>query len=189
MGVVSMKTSEINEDILKIFSNYNHAHHSFVDIWQQMILFTPRWWLGFILSTLPWVLWWKFHNPTYTGDLLRAGFFMAILALTLDSIGLQFGLWIYPYNMFPFITGYLPWDLTLLPVSIMVMIEILPQWSPIVKGFIYAILASFVGEPIAIALDLYKPIHWNSPYSFPIYILLFLLSNKVAKSKKFNSRF
>lgn len=184
-----MKTSDINKDILKIFSNYNQAHHSFVDKWQQLILFSPRWWLGFILSILPWILWWKFHNRKYTGDLLRAGFFMAVITLTLDSIGLQFGLWIYPYNMFPFITGYLPWDLTLLPVSIMFMIEIMPQWSPLLKGFIYAVLAAFVGEPIAIYMDLYKPIQWSSLYSFPIYILLFLLSNQVAKSKKFNSRF
>ncbi|KOP81857.1 CBO0543 family protein [Cytobacillus solani] len=183
-----MKTSEIHIDILKIYSNYNHAHHSFIETWQQMILFTPRWWLAFILSTLPWILWWKLHNPKYTGDLIRAGFFMAIITLTLDSVGLQFGLWIYPYIMFPFITGYLPWDLTLLPVSIMFMIEIMPQRSPLLKGFIYAGLAAFVGEPLAIALDLYKPIHWSSLYSFPIYILLFLLSNKVAKSKTFNSR-
>ncbi|MED3576055.1 CBO0543 family protein [Cytobacillus praedii] len=186
---VPMKTSDINKDILQIFANYNQAHHSFVDKWQQLILFSSRWWLGFILSTFPWILWWKFHNRKYTGDLLRAGFFMAIITLSLDSIGLQFGLWIYPFNMFPFITGYLPWDLTLLPVSMMLMIEILPQWSPLLKGFIYAVLASFVGEPIAIYLDLYKPILWNSLYSFPIYILLFLLSNKIAKSKKFNSRF
>ncbi len=184
-----MKTSEINKDILKVYSNYNHAHNSFVDIWKQLLLFTPRWWLGFILSTLPWILWWKFHNRKFTGDLLRAGFFMAIVCLVLDSIGLQFSLWIYPYNMFPFITGYFPWDLTLLPVSVMFMIEFKPKWSPWLKGVIYAVLAAFIGEPIAMALDLYIPVHWSNLYSFPIYILLFLLSNKVAKSKKLNSSF
>lgn len=184
-----MKTVEVNKDILQVYSNFNHAFNSFVDKWKQEILFTPRWWLGLFLSTLPWVLWWKLHNREYTGDLLRAGFFMAIISLVLDSIGLQFSLWIYPYNIFPFITGYCPWDLTLLPVSTMFMIEFKPQWSPFLKGLIYAIFASFVGEPIAMFLDLYKPIHWSNFYSFPIYILLFLLSNKMAKSKLFNSRY
>ncbi|MBO1511204.1 CBO0543 family protein [Metabacillus bambusae] len=184
-----METLELNNDILKTYSKYLDSHNSFVDTWQQLILFSPRWWLGFILSILPWILWWKLHNRKYTGDLLRTGFFIAIISLILDSIGLQIGLWIYPYNMFPFITGYFPWDLTLLPFPIMFLIEYKPQWSPLLKGIIYALLAAFVGEPIAMGLDLYKPVQWSNFYSFPIYFLLFVLSNKVAKSKKFNSCF
>ncbi|MGN7942496.1 MULTISPECIES: CBO0543 family protein [Bacillaceae] len=178
-----MKNFDINKDIQKVYSKYQDSHNSFVDTWQQMILYSARWWLGLALSILPWLLWWKLHNKSYTGDLLRAGFFMAIISLILDSIGLQLGLWIYPYNMFPFITGYFPWDLTLLPVSIMFFIEYKPKWSPLFKGILYGLFAAFIGEPIAMALDLYKPVHWSNFYSFPIYILLFLLSNKIAKLK------
>jgi len=186
---VYMKSLDINKDILKIYSKYHDAYNSFVETWQQLILYTPRWWLGLVLSVLPWMLRFKLHNRKYTGDLLRAGFFMAIISLILDSIGLQLALWIYPYNVFPFITGYFPWDLTLLPISIMFFIEFKPQWSPVLKGIIYALLAAFVGEPIAMGLDLYQPIQWSNFYSFPIYIMLFVVSNKVAKSKMFNSSF
>ncbi len=184
---VQMKASDINKDIQKVYSLYNQAHESFVDIWQKMILFSPMWWLGFTLSILPWIIWFKLHNRQNRGDLIRAGLFMAIIALILDSIGLQFGLWTYPYNVFPFITGYLPWDLTLLPVSMMLMIELKPSLNHFLKGIIYGALAAFIGEPIAMWLDLYEPIRWKSIYSFPIYVLLFLLSNYIAKGKPFHT--
>lgn len=64
-----MKTSEINKDIKEIYSKYQDSHNSFVDTWQDIILFTTRWWLGLALSILPWLLWWKLHNKRYTGDL------------------------------------------------------------------------------------------------------------------------
>ncbi|WP_019152692.1 CBO0543 family protein [Robertmurraya massiliosenegalensis] len=178
-----MKASQVDEKIKKVYSLYHKAHDAFVDTWLEVILFTPRWWLGLGLSVIPWILWVKLHNQQIRGDLIRAGFFMAIIALILDSIGLQFGLWLYPYNVFPFITAYLPWDLSLLPISIMFMIEIFPNRHPFIKGIIYGTLAAFIGEPIAIWLDLYEPLYWKSIYSFPIYILLFLLCNQIAKSK------
>jgi hypothetical protein len=140
------------------------------------------------LGLIPWYLWWKFHNKNNTGDLIRSGLFMALIALLMDSIGVQLGLWIYPYDVFPFIPGDTPWDLTLLPVSTMLFIEILPKWSPIKKAIIYGLLVSLIGEPLAMFFKVYEPLHWNSIFSFPIYILLFYLSYKLAQSKKFNSR-
>lgn len=83
--------------------------------------------------------------------------------------------------------GYFPWDLTLLPISMMVFIEVKPKLRPIYKGIIYSSLNSFIGEPIGVFIKLYEPLHWKNYYSFPIYILLFLITNTVAKSKLFNS--
>lgn len=90
--------------------------------------------------------------------------------------------------VFPFNPGYIPWDLTLLPLNMLFMIEIKPQWSPLLKALTYALLVSFVGETLARFTKLYEPIHWSYIYSFPIYVFLFFISNKVAKSKVFNSK-
>ncbi|MET3699668.1 hypothetical protein SAMN05877753_112141 [Bacillus oleivorans] len=182
-----MKSEEVINQMIKVFTNFHHAHSVLMDNWYEIVFLTPRWWLGLILGTIPWFLWWKFHNKNFTGDLFRAGLFMAVMALLLDSIGVQLGLWVYPYDVFPFIPGYFPWDLTLLPISVMIFLEIKPHWSPIKKSFFYAIVSAFVGEPLAIMLKLYESLQWNSVYSFPVYIVLFLLADRIARSKKFNS--
>jgi hypothetical protein len=187
--VIFLDSKEVTKEMLKVFSNYVEANHKLINTWQEIIFLSPRWWIGLLLGLLPWILWWKLHYKQYTGDLLRAGFFMSISCLILDAIGVQLGLWFYPYDVFPFIPGYFPWDLTLLPLSIMFMIQLKPNWSPLIKSLMYAFLVAFVGEPLAVIAKIYEPIHWKHYYSFPFYIVLFLTSNIVAKGKIFNSKF
>ncbi|KAA0549828.1 hypothetical protein FZW96_00295 [Bacillus sp. BGMRC 2118] len=183
-----MSTKEITHEMYKVFSNYHQANNELIDKWQELILYTPRWWLGLFLGFIPWFIWWRFHHKDHTGDLLRAGFFMGLVSLFLDSIGVQRGLWIYSFDVFPFIPGYIPWDLTLLPITMMIMIEFKQKWHPLWKGIMYAGFSSFIGEPLAVYIKLYEPLHWKSYYSFPIYVLLFVICHKIAKGKVFNSR-
>ena len=186
---MNLSTEEITEEMLKVFSNYHDANKILINTWQDIIFLTPRWWVGVTLGLLPWILWVKFHNKKYTGDLIRAGLFMTVMSLILDSLGVQLGLWLYPYDVLPFIPGYFPWDLTLLPISVMFLIEIKPKYSPLIKAVIFAALSAFIGETLATISNIYEPIHWNPFFSFPIYIVLFLLSNMIAKSKCFNTTF
>ena len=179
---------KVTTEMLKAYTKYQEANDSLIEKWHDFVFLSPRWWVGICLGIIPWCFWWKFHNKTYTGDLFRAGLFMALIALLMDSIGVQLGLWIYPYDVFPFIPGDTPWDLTLLPVSAMFLIEMKPKWSPIKKAIIYALLVTLIGEPLAVFFKVYEPLHWNSIYSFPVYVFLFCLCNKLARSKKFNSR-
>jgi len=68
--------------------------------------------------------------------------FLCAKFFILDSAGVKLGLWMYMYlyDVFPFIPGYIPWDLTLLPLSMMFMIEIKHQLSPQLKAIIYGLL-------------------------------------------------
>lgn len=184
-----MDSKTITKEMLRVFSEYQQANDTLISRWSELIFLTPRWWLGILLSIVPWFIWWKWHNKKYTGDLLRSGFFMMTICLILDSLGVQQGMWIYPYDVFPFIPGYFPWDLTLLPILIMVTIEIKPEMNVFIKAILFAASASFIGEPLAVFAKIYEPIHWKSYYSFPIYILIYFISEKVAKSKLFQSNF
>lgn len=113
---------------------------------------------------------------------------MALICLILDGIGVQLGLWGYVYDIFPFIPGYVPWDLTLLPIMTMVFIEIKPKINPFYKSLIFSSFNSFIGEPLADYSKIYEPLNWEVYYSFPIYIILYLISDKIARGKVFNSR-
>ena len=183
-----MKSKEVLNEMITVFSKYHDANQALIKSWYEIIFLTPRWWGGLVLGIIPWYVWWKFHNKNQTGDLLRGGLLMAVWALVLDSIGLQLGLWIYPYDVFPFIPGYIPWDLTILPVTTMLLIEIRPNWSPIKKAFIYAGLSALVGETLADFFQLYYPLKWHSFFSMPIYFLLYFLCDRFARSKTFTSK-
>ncbi len=186
--MIKVESHAVINEMIEAFTNYRHAHRVLMETWYKMVFLTPLWWAGLLLGIIPWLVWWKFHNKNDTGDLFRAGLFMGVIALILDSVGVQLGLWVYPYDVLPFIPGYLPWDLTLLPITVMFFLEIKPNWLPLKKGFIFAIIAAFIGEPLAIISKLYQPLGWNSLYSFPIYIVLYLLSEKIARGKTFNSK-
>ena len=186
--MISLSGNEVTKVMLKVFSKYQNANDALIHKWTELIFLSPRWWIGVTLAIVPWFIWWKLHNKNFKGDLLRAGFFMAIICTILDGVGVQLGLWFYPYDTFPFIPGYFPWDLTLFPITMMTMIEIKSKWNPFYKSLLIALFYS-ICEPLADFSKIYEPIIWKFYYSFPIYILLFLICNAVAKGKIFNSRF
>lgn len=49
---------------------------------------------------------------------------------------------------FCFVSGYtyFPWDLTLMPVSIMVLLQIKPTANPWLKAIVFALFASYAAE-------------------------------------------
>ncbi|WP_052737995.1 CBO0543 family protein [Bacillus sp. SA1-12] len=87
--------------------------------------------------------------------------------------------------MIPTIPAFGPWDLTVLPVTVMFFIQFKPHRSPIIKAIIFGSGAAFIGEPIFKWLDLYEPNHWKSIYSFPIYIFIYLASHFISTRKHY----
>jgi len=156
-----------------------------IEVWYAEVLFSWRWWFGLILTILVWLIWFKFHRKESRYRLLTAGFFVMTLSVSLDGIGVQLGLWSYRYEVIPFIPAFVPYDLALMPVVIMSLIQFKPNTSPIIKSFIFGVGASFVGEPIIVFLDIYKPLQWNYFYSLPIYMVIFLIAYKISSNNKY----
>lgn len=156
------------------------------EIWRQQVLFTWRWWLGLSLAVLCWVVWLIFRKRNSTDRLLFGGFFVMIISLSLDAIGIQFKAWHYLYPVIPAIPAYLPYDLSLIPVIIMTLIQVRPEMKPLTKGFIFALFTSFIGEPIFEFLNVYDPIFWKHAYSFPFYFVIYLIADFLTKRKNFD---
>ncbi|RXJ02404.1 hypothetical protein DS745_06785 [Anaerobacillus alkaliphilus] len=167
------------EKIEELYKQVSIQTYEKLDIWKDTILFTWQWWIGVGLSIIPWILWIIFRRKESTLRLLTVGFFVMFLSTFLDSIGVQLGLWYYTHAPLPLIPAFFPWDTTLMPIVIMGLIQFKPKLSPYIKGLIFAGLTSYVGEPLFIWLELYKPIAWKHIYSFPIYFLIYLISNKI----------
>lgn len=155
--------------------------------WMEHTLFTWQWWVGVVLTLLPWILWIAFRKKNSSNRLLFVGIFVMIFTSYLDFLGVEFGLWYYEYKVIPTIPAYMPWDSSLFPVTIMFLLQYKPKLSPIIKAICFSMFSAFIAEPFFAKIELYHPILWKSIYSFPIYLLFYLICHALSKVENFES--
>lgn len=176
-----------NQEVLKIMdSNINKITdlvYQKQDIWIHYVVFSWRWWIGLILSILPWVLWMLFKKKASSDRYLHVGLFIIILSTFLDVLGDQYGFWHYRYNVLPLVPTYFPWDFSLMPVVIMFLIQIKPKANPFLKAAIFAIGTSYIGEPLFHWISVYQLIYWRYTYSVPIQFGIYLISHWLYQKK------
>jgi hypothetical protein len=149
------------------------------------MVFSWRWWLKLVLTVLPWIVWVKIRDKKDTVRLLFIGLFVASVTNFLDNIGISYGLWQYNWKLMPVTNSYFPWNYSLFPVLIMLILQFKPKVNSIIKALVFAFMCGFVFEPFADWIGLYTMIHWKFWYSFIIYIPLYLIFNYVYKSSLF----
>ncbi|HBW36110.1 MAG TPA: hypothetical protein DEF89_12665 [Desulfosporosinus sp.] len=189
MGSVNVKGLYMN-DIKMLDEVYNMitiANNKLFYIWATQIVFTWRWWLEIILIVLPWIVWVKIRNRKDTVRLLFIGLSVAIATSTFDNIGISYGLWHYDWKPFPCFYSFFPWNYSLFPVVVMLLLQFKPKVNPIIKAVGFAFLCAFVCEPFANWIALYDLKNWEFWYSFIIYIPLYLIFNYIYNSRLFNN--
>jgi hypothetical protein len=108
--------------------------HQKIDIWSTHVLFSGLWWFGVGLSIVPWIIWYLIRDKQSSDRLLYAGLFVMVISLVLDVLGDQWGFWHYRFNVIPVLPTYAPWDLTLMPITVMLLLQIKPQYNPFYKS-------------------------------------------------------
>ncbi len=169
-----MDSSSIDA-IDQITDNFVDLHDRIREVWLTQVLFTWHWWLDVALTVLPWILWFIVRQRNLQRRLLFAGLVTALLATYLDMIGMTQGWWTYYTWVVPLMPEYLPWDLAVMPVTVMLFYQYKPNWNPWIKAAIFGMFGAFVSEPLFEWIGIYKRITWEYWYSFPIYIAVFML--------------
>ena len=141
------------------------------------MVFTWRWWFLVSLSLLPWILWLIVHDRKNRHNLLYAGLFTMLPATFLCIIGVSQGWWKYNTWVLPDLPQYLPWDLSVMPVTAMLFYQFYPRIKPWIKGAVFGVVGAFVVEPIFIWLGIYEPTGWKLYYGVPIYIVIFMIGH------------
>lgn len=177
---------ELEKGSSKISNLYQEAHDLLESLWSEHIFLTWRWWLNIGFTFIPWLIWLKYSKRESRDRLLYAGLTIIIISMLLDSIGIQYGRWYYMYEVVHFIPCFIPFDTSLLPVTVMLFIQYKPEVNPLIKAVIFAGITSFIAEPIFVWLDLVRYPNWEYVYSFGIYILLYLIAHFVATRNRFN---
>ncbi|MFK2826021.1 CBO0543 family protein [Bacillus sp. B190/17] len=169
-----------------IYESIGKLNNEAVQLWKTEILFSWRWWVALGLLCVPWGIWLKVKPKIGWGRYLIAGLIVYVIASILDSIGIAYAMWLYPINILPYLhTFYLPWDLSIAPVSTMMFLQYFERYSVYKIAAAYSLLAAYVVEPIIVWLKLYEPLTWKHSYGVPIYFLIYLLANKVSRMKHF----
>lgn len=177
-----------NEYIKGVEAAYDlikQSNKDMISVWFEFTLWSWQWWIGVVLAVVPWVLWFIFKKKESTNRLLFVGFFIILISSWLDIMGILFGLWSYYHNVVPFSPAFVPWDFSLLPVTVMFFLQIKPKIKPIYKALMFSILNCFIGEPLFVLLGIYNPKHWRYIYSFPIFITIYLLCDWFSKRSHF----
>jgi hypothetical protein len=160
-----------------------------VDIWSEHVLLSGLWWFGVALSIIPWILWFVYRKRESSDRILYAGFFVIIISLALDILGDQFNFWHYRYNVLPVVPTYFPWDITLMPVTVMFFLQIKPNANPWIKAFLFGLLSAYLAEPFFHWLGVYVPTKWKYTYSLPIQVVIYLIAHYLTRRDKFSPFF
>lgn len=180
-----MYLDRLHYEMYKGINLINQGYEARLKIWQEEVLFSWRWWFGMGLSVLSWIIWFLIRRRNSSDRLFYSGLFVMLVSVSFDAIGMQLKAWHYIYPIFPVIPAYLPFDLCLMPVSIMILIQVKPKIKPVYKAVLLAFFASFVAEPFFRLMDIYEPFFWKNYYSFPIYFVIYLVADKLTKRDNF----
>lgn len=85
----------------------------------------------------------------------------------------------------PTIPSFFPWDITLMPVFVMLLIQFKPHIHFIWKALFFGLVVSFVVEPFYEWIGHYDAVHWKHIYSLPIYIIIYIIADWLTKRKSF----
>ncbi|MFC0471891.1 CBO0543 family protein [Halalkalibacter kiskunsagensis] len=168
---------------------YHQIHQiqmEYLKYWQENTLWHWEFWLSSALAVVPWVLWFLFRKRGSEARLLLVGSFTMLVTSWLDFLGVVFGVWHYSGKLLPTIPSFSPWDFSLIPVITMLWLQFKPTLHPFLKAIIYSTFISFIGEPLIEWIGLYSSGQWTPFYSFPIYIVIYLVAYRISKAKTFN---
>ena len=178
----------MNDTTMKGVVEYVHqvktANMGYAHLWVTHVLGTWQWWIQLIMVILSVVFWIIVRKRTSTGRLLIAGLFALSTSMWLDFIGSSFELWYYPYKLIPSIPPVFPWE-SVIPIEILLLLQYRPSLSPWIKAMTIGAINSFIFEPLMEQMGVYVRVHWRHIYSFPIYIILYLIAHRLAQMKTF----
>lgn len=187
-GGRTLKTIQDPEKLKKVGAFYDKiavTHYEFFDYWLKNTLFHWDFWLSVVFSILPWTVWIKYRKKDSTQRLLFVGFFALIFSCWMDFFGVMYGLWYYTGKVIPTMPSYIPWDMCIIPVLVMLLVQYKPNSSVLVKALVFAAVCSFIGEPFFLWLGFYVLKKWSFFYSFPIYFLFYLACHKISRLRNF----
>ncbi|QDR83462.1 CBO0543 family protein [Sporomusa termitida] len=169
-----------NEQIAEMMRQLTRAR---IENFLGQYIGTWRWWVLIILLIVPWFIWYKLVDKKRILEVTLFGVIIMIFTITLDEIGFVLSLWSYPVEVIPILPRLTSIDYTMLPIIFMLVYQYFSTWKSFLRALVVlSTVFSFVAEPIVVYFGFYILIKWLYWYSFPIYIVMGVLSRWIVKT-------
>ncbi|MCU9614659.1 hypothetical protein OEV98_14035 [Caldibacillus lycopersici] len=174
------------ERVGEIHNKVFEANKEYLNYWLHNTFLHWDFWLSFVFTVAPWVVFIIVRKKTSTHRLLYVGLFAIFLSSWFDFLGVMYGLWYYTGKVFPSMPSYMPWDFSILPVFIMLLIQFKPNMKAHWKGVFFATVGTCIGEPFFKWLGFYVTLKWNGWYSFAIYFFIYVSCHRLSRVSNFD---
>jgi hypothetical protein len=142
-----------------------------IESWLSHSLFTWSWWFLVFLFIIPWVLFFKFLDKNRRLQIWSFGLIVIIVTTFTDDLGSELGAWIYPIKFVPVGLLALPFDFSIIPVSLMLIYQYFKTWKTFSTALvIQAVVFAYIGEPISVWLGTVTYLKWYFMLSVFFYI-------------------
>ena len=151
-----------------------HLHGLYLKHYAEKELFSVSWWIAVALLVIPLLIWWKMVDRKRLKEIVIFGFTCNMIASFLDVLLSDYVMWEYPVRVIPQLSLFMPVDYVIVPVVGMLLYQRFPKWGPFLLAItIASAVMSFICEPLAVAINMYRLVTWRYVYSFPIYIAIY----------------
>lgn len=138
--------------------------------WLGQDLWSLQWWLLLATLIIPWFIWFRLADRRRIFELLTFGLMAVIITTYVDALGVNFGLFLFPFKLIP-AAVLSPISVGFIPVVFMLVYHYSPNWiSFLVNSTLVFAAAAFLLEPLAKYLGMYEMLEWNYLYSFLVYL-------------------
>ncbi len=139
--------------------------------WLGQDLWSSQWWLLLAALIIPWLIWFRLADRRRIFELLTFGLMAIHLTIMVDVVGINHGLFSYPYRLVPYFYFLAPVAMGFSAVVYMLVYQYSPNWKTFLVNstLVFAAIA-FLAEPLANYLGMYELMGWNYFYSFLVYI-------------------
>lgn len=148
--------------------------------------YTLSWWVALCMLAVPWILWAIIRKKESTARLLSAAFIVIVISSILDAYGVDRGRWAYPVKVIPLPTISYSFRYSVVPVTVMFLIQYKTNIHPMVKGLLFGAFSAYIGMPIMEQLHLYQQTDWKYTYSFMMLTIMYLIADWFSKRESFN---
>ncbi|MFD0693926.1 CBO0543 family protein [Paenibacillus sp. GCM10027628] len=152
------------------------ANQMEMDWWLHHDLFSFQWWIIVIVNVLFFALLLFYIDRKRTLKITLALLFSFIIVGTFDQIGIFFQWWSYPHQFIAFTEQYNAADFFVVPCIFALIYQWFAAWrSFLVANLAASVVIAFIGEPIFVALGIYKLNNWSYLKSFLVLFVIAIL--------------
>ncbi len=167
-----------DEQITQAFQHFNNL---LITQWVNQQFLTPIWFFLVIILLFSYALFIYLADRERIIEILLFGSLVAVTFANYDSIGQQFGYWIYYKSIVPFNPSFILGDITLIPLYAMLVYQYTRSWrSFILWNTVWAGLFSFVFYHTV--LEYLKVFAYIKPYSVLLDFCLFMFIGLISRA-------